>query len=305
MISKHINMLQIDYFLAVAQYLNFTEAAKSLYISQPSLSKQIAQMEKEIGTQLLLRNKRTVRLTPAGTVLLKELTEIKHKIESAIEKARKPDIGEESSITIGFLEVLNTGTFLPKVINDFKQRYPGVTIVLERHSFKVLREKLINGSLDVIFTLSFEVNDSLGILYDTVYETWGSIVMSASHPLANCEELSLSDLKDEKFVMISRDESPKGFDSIIGLCRKYGFTPNIVKQLPNAESLLMCIESGLGISLLDYNVRIHNSDRFKMFKIEEDLMNVIMAWKKDNLNPSISLLTTSVLKETRIEETYS
>ena len=103
MLYKGITLLQIEYFIAVAKSLNFTDAARNLYVSQPSLSKQIALLEKEIGVQLFNRSTRGVRLTPAGAVLYKELGNVLDTIHEAIEKSSKKDLGEEGSITIGSL----------------------------------------------------------------------------------------------------------------------------------------------------------------------------------------------------------
>lgn len=294
---KGITLLQIEYFFAVARHLSFTEAAKGLYISQPSLSKQIAILESEIGVQLFLRTKRDVRLTPAGVVLLKELGGVIEHIESAIEKARQPDLGENSTVSIGCLETMNISGFLPLIIKRFKEKYASVNLVFERHTFKSLREKLVNEALDIIFTLSFESDDSLGILYNTVHKGNSYIVMEASNPLAMKEKVTIKDLKEEAFVIISRDESPNGFDAIISICRKNGFTPKIVKQLPNVESVLLCVEMGIGVALFDSKVRISNVDNLKVFKVEDDFVNVIMAWKKENMNPGIPLFTNCVLGE--------
>jgi DNA-binding transcriptional LysR family regulator len=296
---EKITLLQIEYFFAAAKYLNFTEAAKNLYISQPSLSKQIAVLENEIGVQLFFRTKRNVRLTSAGIVLLKELNGIIESIESAIEKAKQPNLGENDSITIGCLESMNTSTFLPMIIKKFKEKYNNTNLILESHSFRQLREKLINGTLDIIFTLSFEIDDSLGIICDTVYRGNSYIVMDVSNPLANSSNLTIKDLKDENFVIISRDESPKGFDGIINICRKNGFNPKIVKQLPNVESVLLCVEAGVGVALFDSQVR-YNSNNIKVFKVEDDCVDVIMAWKKENMNPSIPLFVNYVLSETKL-----
>ena len=297
---KGITLLQIEYFFAVARHLNFTEAAKSLYVSQPSLSKQIAILEKEIGVQLFFRTKRDVRLTAAGMVLLEEMGGVIELIENAIEKSKKPDLGENSSINIGCLDAMDTSAFLPPIIKKFREKYPGINLMLERHSFRVLREKLINGTLDVIFTLSFEIDDSLGILSDVVHKGNGYIVMEASHPLASKGNLTLKDFKDENFVMISRDESPKGFDGIISLCKQYGFTPKIVKQLPNVESLILCVESGLGVALLDSNIRMYSNPSLKGVRIEDDFISVAMAWKKENMNTAIPLFTNNVLSEVKL-----
>jgi DNA-binding transcriptional LysR family regulator len=277
----------------VAKYLNFTEAAKNLYASQPSLSKQIAILEKEIGVELFYRTKRDVRLTAAGLVLLKEIGGVIDTIESAIDKAREPNLGENSTLTVGCLDAMDT-TFLPKIIKDFKGKYPGINLVLERHSFRALREKLINGALDIIFTLSFEIDNSLGIVSNIVHKGNGYIVMEASNPLANKKDLTLNDVKNEDFVIISRDESPKGFDGIVSLCKRHGFTPNIVKQLPNIESILLCVESGMGVALFDTNIRIQDNKNLRGFKIDDDSISVIMAWRKENMNTAIPLFANSI-----------
>ncbi|MBU3156637.1 LysR family transcriptional regulator [Clostridium estertheticum] len=259
------------------------------------MSKQIAILESEIGVQLFYRTKRDVRLTPAGVVLFKELSGISERIERAIEKSRKPDLGENGTITIGCLEAMDTSIFLPIIVKKFKEKYPSVNVVFERHTFKMLREKLINGTLDIIFTLSFEINDSLGLLWENVYKQNSSIVMDASNPLSHKKDLVFEDFKDENFIMISRHETPNGFDGIISLCRKHGFTPKIVKELPNVESLLLCVESGLGISLVDSNIRMHDNENFKFFKLKDDFISVVMAWQKENMNPVVPLFTNNVL----------
>lgn len=293
---KGITLLQIEYFIEVANHLNFTEAAKNLYISQPSLSKQIAMLEQEIGVQLFIRTKRDVYLTPAGLVLQKELTGVIDVIENAIEKARQPDLGENGIINIGCLETLNVNVFLPMIIKKFRKKYPGIKLVFERDTFKSLREKLLNETLDVVFTLSFEYDKSLKLISSTLIKGNSYIAIASSNPLVNKVNLTVKDLKDQDFVIISRDESPNGFDAIINLCRKNGFTPKIVKQLPNVESILLCVELGLGAALFDTNVRSHN-DNIKFIKIEDDYIDVIMVWKRENKNPAVSLFTNCALSE--------
>lgn len=292
---QQINLQQIGYFLAVARHLNFTEAAKSLYVSQPSLSKQIALLENEIGVQLFLRTKRSVRLTSAGVVLYNELSDIVETIDKAIEKSRNTNVTYEGTVNIGCLEAMDINLFLFNSIEYFKSLYPNISFVIERHTFKTLREKLVNGNLDMILTLSFEMDDSLELLSRTIYETNSCILMPATHPKAKNKDLTLKDLKEEKFVLISREESPHGFDSVVALCKANGFTPKIVKQVPNAESLLLCVESGLGISIVDTNVRIYDQSKLKKINLENDYISVVMAWKKENQNPVIQLFVDKML----------
>lgn len=295
MINRKITLLQIEYFLAVAKYLSFTEAARNLYISQPSLSKQIAMLEEEMGVKLFFRTKRDVRLTPSGAVMCRELGGLIETIEKAIDKSRQPELGDNLTLTIGCLEAMDTDLFMPRLIRLFKEKYPGVTLVVERHSFKTLREKLINGTIDIVFTLSFELADIPGIVSDEVYKENSGIFMSTTNPLAAREKISLEDVKGEDFVMITRDESPNGFDGIIALCRKHGFKPNIVKQLPNIESLLLCVELGLGITIFDSNIRMSGKSGLKFFGLDDDFLSVVMAFRKDNMNPAVSMFVNNAL----------
>ncbi|NLM14601.1 MAG: LysR family transcriptional regulator [Clostridiaceae bacterium] len=283
-----INLQQIEYFLAVARYLNFTEAAKSLYISQPALSKQIAVLENAIRFQLLERTRRSVRLTPAGTVLFQELETIPHQIETAVDKARRSILGENSLLTIGCLEAMGT-PFLPALIKDFRQKYEGIRLIFERHSFKPLREKFFRGELDVIFTLEVEVKDTPDIVWVPFFKANPYIFMAASHPLAGRERLKLEDLRDEGFVMISREESPRVFDSSIALCRAHGFAPNIIKQMPNVESVLLSVESGVGVTLLDTSVRMIHADTFDGFPVLSESLEVGMAYSKTTLNHAVAV----------------
>lgn len=294
---RQISLLQIDSFLAVCKHLNFTEAAKSLYIAQPSLSKQIAAFENEIGIQLFLRNKRTVRLTAAGAVLYKELGNITRQINDAIEKAREPNLGEDSTLVIGCLNGMDTGAFLPDIVERFALDHPNVNLVFERHHFKDLRERIISGAIDIMFTLSFEMDETLGLEWEELKRINTDIIMSKHHPLASKDFVNLEDLKDEKFISISRETSPKGFESVIKLCEKHGFTPNIVKQVPNPESVLLCIEAGLGVFIFESTIKIQNEHNFKRFSILDDTIAVVAAWKKENYNPAISLLVENIPSE--------
>lgn len=294
-----INLLQIEYFLAVARHLNFTEAAKSLYISQPALSKQIAILENEIGVQLLFRTRRSVRLTPAGAILFQEMDTIASQIENAIDKARQPLFGENSVLTIGCLEAMGT-PFLPALIKVFRQQYPTIRLIFERHSFKPLREKFVRGELDIVFTLEIEVKEMSDIIWDPFFTAEAYIFMSTSHPLAGRKDLKLEDMRDEGFVMISREESPHSFDSSVSLCLAHGFSPNIIKQMPNVESVLLSVESGVGITLLDTSVRTIHADTFTGFAIPDEPIEVGMAYRKSNLNPAVALFASHFRDKTSL-----
>ena len=294
---KKVTLIQIEYFLALARYLNFTEAAKNLYISQPSLSKQIALLERSIGVELFYRNKRDVRLTAAGLVLLREISGVIEIIESSIEKSKNTNLSENVTLTIGCLDGIDSSKLLIPFIKKFREKYPTINIVLKKYSFKMLREKLINGSLDIAFTLSFEIEGYSGMISNSIYRGNSIIIMDKSNPLSKRESILINDLKEEPFLAISRNESPNGFDRVINSCRRGGFTPKIEKQLPNIESILESVEAGMGVAIFDSNFKFSNNEDIKLFKIDDDYIDVIMTWKKENMNTGIPIFTNYLMEE--------
>lgn len=129
----------------------------------------------------------------------------------------------------------------------------------------MLREKLINCSLDIAFTLSFEIEGYSGVISNNLYKGDSIIIMYKSNPIGKRERVLIEDLKEEPFLAISRNESPNGFDRVINSCRRGGFTPKIEKQLPNIESILESVEAGIGVTIFDSNFKFNNNEDIKLF----------------------------------------
>lgn len=292
----NINIQQIEYFLAVAKHLNFTEASHSLYISQPTLSKQIALFEEEINAQLFIRNKRKVSLTPAGELLNSKLGGILQELDSVLNQATQVGSGYDMLLDIGCLDALDTSDFLVRSTELFKEKYPNVQISFERASFKNLRNKMINNEFDLTFTLSFEVEGLQDDLeYREIWETSSSIITTDKHPLAKKNDLTLADFKEDAFVVLSRDETPNGFDGIIAICRQHGFTPKITKFVSNIESLILCVETGIGVALVDTNIALNSKSKIVKHQVDNDFIKVVAVWRKDNKNPALKLYQEMLL----------
>ena len=283
-----MNFFQIECFNSVANYLNFTTAAKSLFITQPSLSRQIASLEKELGVKLIHRNKHTVRLTPAGNVFFKEFQDINKRINRSLEKVRQADQGLSGNLSIGCLETINVGMFFPDLIAKFTEDYPNVNISVERGGFKYLREKLQERVFDIIFTLSLDIRKSPGILIKNVHKRKGCIVMSVKNKLAN-KDFSISDLRDEPLIIYSEQESPGVFSKAIKTAKTHGF--NNIMQVQNLETILSYFELGMGFSLLDKSIGEHIKTNLKFFDLPENeaIYYAVCAYKDDNLNPTVPL----------------
>ncbi len=281
-----INLQQIEYFLAVADKLNFTEAAKSLYISQPSLSKQIGLLEEELGFHLFLRNKRMVKLTPAGEVLTKRWKHLITELEISVEEAVKANASYEGEIKVGMINTMVVQRYIEPIFSCFSAKYPQMMLSFESYSFKELREKLLGGDLDIIFTFYFDFDFQLNedIEWKRVEEMRLCLVVPKSNPLSQRDDLTLADVKNEPFILISPNDSPSGVNRIIDLCRTYGFQPNVKKYVPNISSLAFSIANGNGIAIHSDRDLFDADDRLRFYPIPDRAndSDLIAVWRKKN-----------------------
>lgn len=290
-----MNTQQIRYFTAVARHLNFTEAARRVHISQPALSKQIALLESELGFDLFIRTSRSVRLTPAGAVLLKELEHISGLLDAAIENARAASAGKTGSLSVGCLEALDIREFLPDTIAAFLREYPDIKLSLERKSFKALLDALYGGSLDVIFTYSFEVLDRPDLDCRTVLELPGTIVFHKTHPLAGSKTIRPEDLKDVPLIIISESESPRGNRALLKFLELNGIRPGSIQQAPNLESILLYLELGVGYSVLSRCSRLYHTPSLRFVDLEHSPeIGIVAAWKRDTRNSAVPLFVQGI-----------
>jgi DNA-binding transcriptional LysR family regulator len=287
-----MDIRQLRYFITVAEHLNFTKAANQLYVAQSAISQQIADLEDQVGVKLFIRNKRSVKLTPAGSVFLKEAIEIVEKTSGAIEKAKQTDEGIIGSLSIGFLAV-HVRSFLPEVIKRFRELYPKVELHLNHFPSKMLKDELEHGDLDFALTLPSGLHRIEEIEIETVAKEPYCIVMHKNHPLVNNKKITLSDVAQEPFIIHNRHDSPVGsYDFIVQICEQHGFTPKIVSQPRFVDTVPVLVESEMGISILPKSFEAISSSSLRFVEIDQfddQDFELVIAWKKNNLNPSLSL----------------
>lgn len=285
-----MDIRQLRYFIAVAEHLNFTEAAKHLFVAQSAVSQQIADLEKKIGVQLFIRNKRSVKLTKAGSVLLQEAISLVNKSEEAIEKTRHAELGIIGGLNIGFLGYTER-IFLPYLIRQFRRNYPKIDLNLNQFNHGMLIESLKTGDLDIVFTLAFGLDHIGGIKKKSIFTETISVVMHCEHPLANRSSINIADLSEERFITINRQESPQGFNKTLLMCANGGFSPNIVSEPKLLHTVLLLVDAGMGIAILPKSLNFQSSSSLRFIDIEGEKAEdeLVVAWKKTNANTSIPL----------------
>ena len=297
-----MTLTNIHYFVEAARHENFSEAAKNLFVSQPSLSKQIALMEKEVGTALFFRSNRRVRLTPAGRYLYEQLKDVYRLTEHALERARTIGRDIVGDISVGVLEAQEMNRVIMQRMHAFAGKHPELDIRLERASFSNLRRGLQNGYYDLIITISFEIDTIEGAQQEIILQSRGALAVNLNNPKSSIEDLTLDMLADEDFVAISPEESPNGYALMVKQCQVHGFTPRIVRELTSLESLLLCVEAGMGIAILDRNTRLEKDSAVRMIPIpDSDFSHVSAIWLDANRNPVVRRLAKALSVNTKVD----
>ncbi len=154
-----MTMNQLKYFMAVARCLSFTEAARSLFMTQPALSRQIQAMEAELGTQLFIRDKKTLKLTPGGSALYNELPDFLRRYDEMAAEVRHANRGFEGVLRIGILDVYDASELFVPILTRFQQEHASIRLTMGRYSLSELPERLYDDKLDLICTYGFSLFD--------------------------------------------------------------------------------------------------------------------------------------------------
>lgn len=286
---------QLEYFIAAAELLNFTKAAQKFFISQTAISQQIKSLEDSLNVKLFIRNNRSVSLTPAGSTFFKRAKEIINDLNNAVDETVKRSLGYNGSLKIGFTRGHNS-YILYKLTQNFINIHSDVDISIIDDNLGTLYDKLNNNDLDLIFGIDFNLKESKDFQSIPIYSEPVYAIMNTNHPLANSEKLHRSDLKDEKFVFLRRDEAPAGYDTMISKCIKCGFSPNIVKHCNSLESLSLLVKLGIGVTFFPKFQFSDLTDSLKFIPLDDDteLINHVLIWNNSNANPAINLFLKTI-----------
>ncbi|MGI5971689.1 MAG: LysR family transcriptional regulator [Oscillospiraceae bacterium] len=283
-----MTITQIKYFLAVAEHLNFTAAAKSLFIAQPHLSKQIIALENELGFKLFERNNRSVSVTEAGSYLKERLQDIPDIVQTSVSDARKLAKPGSPALSIGILDGQELTGELMSLITRLTSPDNKFLINVERGGFQQLRSGLKSKHFDIIITLLFDVADDETLETYVVRGQSGAFAINRRNPLADIEELNLHMLEDENFVAISPDESPGGYASFLAQCKALGFAPKNIKLAPTLESMLVNVEMGVGVIFIDRNTRLEKNPDIRIVDLPAGpSSSVVAVMRRKNNNPFV------------------
>jgi len=286
-----ISFQQIDYFLTVAEVLNFTDAAKLLYISQPALSKQISVLEKELGFQLFVRNRHHVALTSEGASLYQDWNNLSKQFNDSIYNAKLISKHTAGALSIGCSDTFDYGDILPVSLREFGKTYPQIELNIESHSFKSLREGLMDDEFDIIFTPYFELDSLPDVNWLRLKDIPLSIIVPTSNPLSQKDDIKLSDLKDETFILISPKASHFGSERTQAYVRRFDLNIKKVRYVPNVSSMELAVKNGLGVAICNQKLFENDTDTCRIYPLDviPDDSFLVAVWKKHRKNISLDL----------------
>lgn len=241
-----LELRQLHYFIEVARREHVTEAAHNLHVAQSAVSRQIANLEAELGVELFIREGRNVRLTSVGKILLEHAEKAVGEIELAKEKIGEYLDPERGKIRVGFASSLAANP-LPTVISAFRARYPNVGFQLKQGAYKQLIEAVAKGEIDLAFLgpVPTQEKDVQGHIFFA--ENFVAL-LPAKHPLANQPSIRLSQLWRDTFVVF-----PPGYilrKIVMDACAQVGLKPNVAFEGEDIDAIKGLVAAGLGVTLL-------------------------------------------------------
>nr|WP_320131837.1 LysR substrate-binding domain-containing protein [uncultured Holophaga sp.] len=287
MFRPNLSLAQLRYFLAVADCLSYTEAARRLHISQPPLSKQISLLEAELGFPLFRRGHRGVTLTPAGAALSEEVRGLFQLLEHSVTRVRQLAVGGGCQIRLAIPEAMVLDP-LQQAIRHYQESHAGVDFHVSRLPMGQTREALLVSAVDLLFTLSFELSSLPGCESLSLGEREGRWVLARSHPLAAGGRLDLG-CSGLPLVRVREGGSPGGLAWLDRACELEGYHPHEVVEVSSWEALLTQVELGRGVALVGRPLAERNAGRFAAFEPGPLVPRVglVLVWRRDSANPAL------------------
>ncbi len=234
-------------FLALAEELHYGRAAARLFISQPPLTKAIQQLEERLGVTLFDRNKRSVKLTVAGTALVQEARRLLAQTELSIRTVQRAERGDAGRLRIGFVAAV-LFMDIREVVLGLERDLPGLESVWEEMGSSEQLQALEQDRIDIGFAqVSQGVGDMLSIPVGRVGLV---IALEEGHRLARRRHVQLEELADDAFVAIPRHSGPSFHDLTIAACMEAGFSPRIMHYAKHLVSVVSLVAMGRGVSLV-------------------------------------------------------
>jgi DNA-binding transcriptional LysR family regulator len=287
---------QLKCFISVAQTLNFTEAAKRNSMTQPGISHHINELERQLETKLFIRSNRNVELTAAGKEFLPYALDIVQTAEKAAFRVRQVDSGVLGHVSIS--AVSTSSAIVSKCLAAFYKKHPKILVDISFTSGSAQIIAINEKEFDFHFVLLDYIPSGKSFDYIVTHEDHLYLILPKNHPMAG-KPLDFAALKNEPFITFDESQGPALYAQIMKICEFYGYVPQIVNRYDRAESVLLSVGAGLGISIIPKAISdVFYSDNVEFVELTgvETRRTYVVAWHSP-LRSATAQLFLDVLKE--------
>ena len=253
-----MELRHLRYFVMVAEEKHFTRAAARLNMQQPPLSQQIRALEEELGFALFLRHPKGVELTAGGEAFLREAQDILARVAQGASKAARVAQGIEGMLALGFTSSATSHPLIPRIIREYRARFPGVEIALSEDNAQRLTESVTAGGID-LGVLRAPVANPAGIEFHRLLVEDMLLTLPVDHPLATDaarrEGVPLAALARERFILVRRPGAPGMYANLVTACRNAGFEPAIAFEVERMLTNVSLVAAGAGISVVPASMK--------------------------------------------------
>ena len=284
-----MELRHLRYFVGVGEEQHFGRAAARLHIAQPALSRQIQDLEREVGFLLFERLPRGVRLSEAGKVFLSDARRILQDVDDAKRRAERIALGQAGTLRIGIATAISWHGLVVNAFREFRRRQPGVELVLHHmvsvHQVEaVLSDRLDLGLAAAVTPWNKELAHRQFALDRMV------LAVPKGHPLTKRERVRLRDLRSVPFIWFHRWVNPAFYDQMMEACARGGLSaPRIVQEATDRDTVLGVVQCRIGVAWVPESTRWHCPRGIVLLPIAD--MNVRLPfhliWRKDNFSPAL------------------
>jgi LysR family transcriptional regulator, benzoate and cis,cis-muconate-responsive activator of ben and cat genes len=275
-----MELRHLRYFIAAAEEENISRAALKLHVSQPGISRQIRDLEEEIGFKLFERTAKSLKLTEAGKVFLKEARAVLQRADDAIKNARAVSAGTRE-LHIGYAPSL-TARFLPQALRAFQSAMPNVRVKLHDCSTEEMLADLRQGKLQLALTVRVDARVLREFNFTELARETLMLAISPKHRFAKNRSLTLDQIVREPIVSYSRNDYPEAYRMVLTLFAGLKIKPKIVEEHDSVSSLIAAVEAGAGVAVVPNSLKCTAGWRLKFVPISPPLHPIVVGayWAK-------------------------
>jgi DNA-binding transcriptional LysR family regulator len=285
-----MELRHLRYFVAVGEDQHYGRASCRLGVAQPALSRQIQDLENEIGFKLFDRMPRGVRLSAAGELFLEDARRILQEVGEATARAARVARGQSGTLRVGFAENVSWHGVAPNSFRRFREQHPSADLQLQPAASLEQLEAIRSRRLDAGF-VNFMPKADTDLDQLTVGRQQVELALPKRHPLTRLNKLRLRDLADAPFIWFPRRASPAFYDRLMHECYRGGLkSPRIVQEGLNEATILSLVSAGLGVGWVLGSARWRCPQTVAVLPVVDLNMPVslALAWRRDNTSPLLA-----------------